>query len=105
MNQIKNIIRHPTTIKIAKNGYELGFRFCTFYGAFYGLLYGSKIASNNIKNQSYTRPKLINPSVYFYGNLIIIPITGCAVGTIGGMVAGSIFPISIPLVYFLNKNK
>ena len=105
MNQIKNIIRHPTTSKIAKTGYELGFRFCTYYGAFYGAFSGLDIASNNIKNQRYFRPKFINPNVYFYGNLLILPFTGCAIGMIGGMAAGSIFPISIPLIYFLNKNK
>lgn len=103
MNHIKNIIFHPNTNKIMKTGYNLGFKFCKFFGAYYGLLNGFSIAQNNIKNQPYNRPKFINPSVYFYGNLIIMPITGCAIGMIGGMVAGSIFPISIPLVYFLNK--
>lgn len=105
INQIKNIIRHPMTNKIAETGYELGFRFCMFYGAFYGLFNGMSIATNNIKNQKYDRPKFINPSVYFYGNLLILPVTGCAIGIIGGAAAGSIFPVSIPLIYFLNKNK
>lgn len=105
MNQIKNIIRHPTTSKIAETGYELGFRFCMFYGAFYGAFNGLDVASNNISNQKYDRPKFINPSVYFYGNIVTMPIIGGAIGMIGGAVVGATFPVSVPLIYFLYKNK
>ncbi len=101
MSYIQKVITHPVT----KHVIEHSFKFGATFGGIFGILTGLGKASDNIKHQQYFRPKFINPYVYFYGNLIGMPIVGGATGIIGGGVIGATFPVSVPLMYIIYKTK
>lgn len=100
MNHIRNIIKHPATKHIMLYSTHFGFTF----GGIFGALKGMDRGHYNNSIASYTRPKYINPSVYFYGNLIVMPFIGATVGAISCGAIGATAPVSLPVLY-LCKNK
>jgi len=60
MNHIRNIVKHPATKEILMTSAQFGFAFGGIFGALKGF-------SRGHYNNRYTRPKYINPTVYFMG--------------------------------------
>jgi len=100
MNHIRNIVKHPATKEIMMTSARFGFAF----GCMFGTLKGFDRGLYNIRTASYTKPKYINPSVYFWGNLIVMPFIGATVGAVSCAAIGATAPVSVPVLY-LCKDK
>lgn len=54
-------------------------------------------------NASYARPKYMNPSLYFCGNIVIMPLLYGTLGGVTGSIIGITAPISIPIIYLYKE--
>lgn len=95
MNHIRNIVKHPATKEIMLISGGFGFTF----GGIFGAIRGYDRWNYNHSIRSYNRPKYINPSVYFWGNLIVMPLIGATVGAISCGAIGATAPVSLPVLY------
>ena len=95
MNHIRNIVKHPATKHIIIMSTQIGFVF----GGIFGALKGMDKGRYNIHTAPYTRPKYINPSVYFWGNLFVMPLIYSTVGAVTCSIIGATAPVSLPVLY------
>ena len=100
MNHIRTIVKHPATQKIIIMSTQFGFTF----GSIFGALKGMDRGCHNNRTAPYTRPKYINPSVYYFGNLVVTPLIYGTVGAVSCSMIGMTAPISLPILY-LCKDK
>ena len=95
MNHIRTIVKHPATKHIIIMSRQFGFVFGGIFGAIKGIDRGCQ----NIHMAPYTRPKYIDPSVYFWGNLFVMPLIYSTVGAVTCSIIGATAPVSLPVLY------